>query len=112
MNSVVLWIGDLNYRISDLDVDNVKELISNKDFETLHTYDQVVSTTVYSFDIIVYLSGDTYQLHVFLSLRGRSIRRLFLMAFWRETLISSLPTNMTPALTTGIQGNVMWRLKC
>uniref|UniRef100_A0A7N6B9S7 phosphoinositide 5-phosphatase n=1 Tax=Anabas testudineus TaxID=64144 RepID=A0A7N6B9S7_ANATE len=40
-HNVVLWIGDLNYRISDLDVDNVKELISNKDFETLHTYDQL-----------------------------------------------------------------------
>lgn len=41
--SVILWIGDLNYRISDLDVDNVKELISKKDFETLHSYDQVIS---------------------------------------------------------------------
>ncbi|XP_028281152.1 type II inositol 1,4,5-trisphosphate 5-phosphatase isoform X2 [Parambassis ranga] len=40
-HNVVLWIGDLNYRISDLDVDNVKELISKKEFETLHTYDQL-----------------------------------------------------------------------
>eukprot|EP00064_Thunnus_orientalis_P002812 superscaffoldBa00000217_g2820 len=40
-HDVVLWIGDLNYRISDLDVDSVKELISKKDFETLHTYDQL-----------------------------------------------------------------------
>ncbi|XP_056237381.1 type II inositol 1,4,5-trisphosphate 5-phosphatase isoform X5 [Seriola aureovittata] len=40
-HDVVLWIGDLNYRISDLDVDNVKELISKKDFETLHSYDQL-----------------------------------------------------------------------
>ncbi|CAN9513823.1 unnamed protein product [Ophioblennius macclurei] len=40
-HNVVLWIGDLNYRISDLDVDNVKELISKKDFETLHSYDQL-----------------------------------------------------------------------
>lgn len=47
--SVVLWIGDLNYRISELDVDNVKELISKKDFETLHSYDQVVSQMVLSF---------------------------------------------------------------
>lgn len=39
--SVVFWIGDLNYRISDLDVKDVKELISKKDFETLHSYDQV-----------------------------------------------------------------------
>lgn len=44
--SVILWIGDLNYRISDLDVDNVKELISKKDFETLHIYDQVISTMI------------------------------------------------------------------
>uniref|UniRef100_A0A4W6DGQ4 phosphoinositide 5-phosphatase n=1 Tax=Lates calcarifer TaxID=8187 RepID=A0A4W6DGQ4_LATCA len=40
-HDVVLWIGDLNYRISELDVDNVKELISKKDFETLHSYDQL-----------------------------------------------------------------------
>lgn len=46
-SSVILWIGDLNYRISDLDVDNVKELISKKDFETLYNYDQVISTMVY-----------------------------------------------------------------
>lgn len=39
--SVVLWLGDLNYRLSDLDVDNVKDLIAKKDFETLHSYDQV-----------------------------------------------------------------------
>ncbi|XP_054638567.1 type II inositol 1,4,5-trisphosphate 5-phosphatase isoform X2 [Dunckerocampus dactyliophorus] len=40
-HDVVLWIGDLNYRISDLDVNNVKDLISKKDFEMLHTYDQL-----------------------------------------------------------------------
>lgn len=47
--SVVFWIGDLNYRISDLDVKDVKELISKKDFETLHNYDQVISKMVSSF---------------------------------------------------------------
>lgn len=46
---MILWIGDLNYRISDLDVDIVKELISKKDFETLHSYDQVISVMVSSF---------------------------------------------------------------
>ncbi|XP_061918345.1 type II inositol 1,4,5-trisphosphate 5-phosphatase [Entelurus aequoreus] len=40
-HDVVLWIGDLNYRISELDVNNVKDLISKKDFEMLHTYDQL-----------------------------------------------------------------------
>lgn len=40
-HDVILWIGDLNYRISDLDVDNVKDLISKKDFETLHNHDQL-----------------------------------------------------------------------
>jgi len=38
---VVLWLGDLNYRISELDVDHVKDLITKKDFETLHNHDQV-----------------------------------------------------------------------
>ncbi|XP_054903286.1 type II inositol 1,4,5-trisphosphate 5-phosphatase isoform X1 [Poeciliopsis prolifica] len=40
-HNVVLWIGDLNYRISELDVDSVKDLISKNDFETLHSYDQL-----------------------------------------------------------------------
>ncbi|PWA20699.1 hypothetical protein CCH79_00011510, partial [Gambusia affinis] len=40
-HNVVLWIGDLNYRISDLDVDSVKDLITKNDFETLHAYDQL-----------------------------------------------------------------------
>jgi len=45
--SVILWIGDLNYRIGDLDVDSVKELISKKDFETLHNYDQVILISLF-----------------------------------------------------------------
>uniref|UniRef100_A0A8C6K803 phosphoinositide 5-phosphatase n=1 Tax=Nothobranchius furzeri TaxID=105023 RepID=A0A8C6K803_NOTFU len=40
-HNVVLWIGDLNYRISDLEVDSVKELIIKKDFKTLHKNDQL-----------------------------------------------------------------------
>ncbi|XP_056331118.1 type II inositol 1,4,5-trisphosphate 5-phosphatase [Danio aesculapii] len=40
-HNVVLWLGDLNYRISDLEVDHVKDLIAKKDFETLHNYDQL-----------------------------------------------------------------------
>ncbi|XP_029694259.1 type II inositol 1,4,5-trisphosphate 5-phosphatase isoform X2 [Takifugu rubripes] len=40
-HDVVFWIGDLNYRISNLDVKDVKELISKKDFEALHNYDQL-----------------------------------------------------------------------
>ncbi|XP_045074758.1 type II inositol 1,4,5-trisphosphate 5-phosphatase isoform X1 [Coregonus clupeaformis] len=40
-HNVVLWLGDLNYRLSDLDIDHVKDLIAKKDFETLHSYDQL-----------------------------------------------------------------------
>ncbi|XP_036442524.1 type II inositol 1,4,5-trisphosphate 5-phosphatase isoform X2 [Colossoma macropomum] len=40
-HSIVLWLGDLNYRISDLEVDHVKDLILKKDFETLHNHDQL-----------------------------------------------------------------------
>ncbi|XP_071769252.2 type II inositol 1,4,5-trisphosphate 5-phosphatase isoform X1 [Centroberyx gerrardi] len=40
-HNVVLWLGDLNYRISDLEVDDVKDLITKKEFETLHNYDQL-----------------------------------------------------------------------
>ena len=50
---MVLWIGDLNYRISELDVSNVKELISKKDFETLHSFDQVFGMVLISFSVFV-----------------------------------------------------------
>ncbi|XP_057196039.1 type II inositol 1,4,5-trisphosphate 5-phosphatase isoform X2 [Triplophysa rosa] len=40
-HNVVLWLGDLNYRISDLDVEHVKDLIAKKDFETLYNHDQL-----------------------------------------------------------------------
>ncbi|KAL4657552.1 type II inositol 1,4,5-trisphosphate 5-phosphatase isoform X1 [Arapaima gigas] len=40
-HDVVLWLGDLNYRISELEVDEVKNLIAKKDFETLYRYDQL-----------------------------------------------------------------------
>ena len=49
--SVVLWLGDLNYRISDLDVDQVKELITKNNFETLHNYDQVRYLLLEGFDM-------------------------------------------------------------
>lgn len=40
-HSVILWLGDLNYRIEDLDVEKVKKLIEEKAFHTLYAYDQV-----------------------------------------------------------------------
>ncbi|XP_041089959.1 type II inositol 1,4,5-trisphosphate 5-phosphatase isoform X2 [Polyodon spathula] len=40
-HNLVLWLGDLNYRISDLEVERVKQLIQDKDFQTLHRYDQL-----------------------------------------------------------------------
>ncbi|XP_046892778.1 type II inositol 1,4,5-trisphosphate 5-phosphatase isoform X1 [Hypomesus transpacificus] len=40
-HSVIFWLGDLNYRINDLDLENVKDLISKKDLKTLYDYDQL-----------------------------------------------------------------------
>ncbi|XP_051573983.1 type II inositol 1,4,5-trisphosphate 5-phosphatase isoform X2 [Myxocyprinus asiaticus] len=40
-HNVVLWLGDLNYRISDLEADHVKDLIAKKDFESLYNHDQL-----------------------------------------------------------------------
>lgn len=113
--SIILWIGDLNYRISELDVDNVKELINKKDFETLQNYDQVILVAVclcYSnapYSSFMFVSEVTKQLLVLLSSRGKSMRKLCLLALWRERSISSPPTNMTLALTSGIQGNFISR---
>ncbi|XP_023556881.1 type II inositol 1,4,5-trisphosphate 5-phosphatase isoform X2 [Octodon degus] len=40
-HDVILWLGDLNYRIEDLDVEKVKKLVEEKDFQTLYAYDQL-----------------------------------------------------------------------
>lgn len=40
-HDVILWLGDLNYRIEELDVEKVKALIEEKAFQTLYAYDQL-----------------------------------------------------------------------
>lgn len=40
-HDVILWLGDLNYRIEELDVEKVKMLIEEKAFQTLYAYDQL-----------------------------------------------------------------------
>ncbi|XP_060062163.1 type II inositol 1,4,5-trisphosphate 5-phosphatase isoform X2 [Erinaceus europaeus] len=40
-HDVILWLGDLNYRIEELDVEKVKKLIEEKSFQILYTYDQL-----------------------------------------------------------------------
>lgn len=40
--SVILWLGDLNYRLEELDVVKVKQLIDEKAFLELCQYDQVL----------------------------------------------------------------------
>ncbi len=49
----MLWLGDLNYRLSDLEVDHVKDLIAKKDFEALYNHDQVrLNTAVVCLDSV------------------------------------------------------------
>lgn len=38
---MILWLGDLNYRLEELDVAKVKQLIDEKAFLELCQYDQV-----------------------------------------------------------------------
>ncbi|XP_069133759.1 inositol polyphosphate 5-phosphatase OCRL-like isoform X2 [Argopecten irradians] len=40
-HDVLFWIGDLNYRITDLDITTVKELIERKHYKDLRSYDQL-----------------------------------------------------------------------
>ncbi|CAJ0945612.1 unnamed protein product, partial [Ranitomeya imitator] len=40
-HDVVLWLGDLNYRLKDVDMEKVKKLIECKDFKTLYKFDQL-----------------------------------------------------------------------
>ena len=41
--SVVFWLGDLNYRISDVEVDTCKEMIEKRQLQQLLQYDQVLT---------------------------------------------------------------------
>lgn len=40
-HDVILWLGDLNYRIEELDVGKVKKLVEEKAFQTLYAHDQL-----------------------------------------------------------------------
>ncbi|XP_071623590.1 type II inositol 1,4,5-trisphosphate 5-phosphatase [Heliangelus exortis] len=40
-HDVILWLGDLNYRVEDLDVAKVKQLVEEKAFPELLQYDQL-----------------------------------------------------------------------
>ncbi|KAM9320536.1 type II inositol 1,4,5-trisphosphate 5-phosphatase-like [Gastrophryne carolinensis] len=40
-HDVVLWLGDLNYRLRDIDMEKVKKLIEKKDYKTIYEFDQL-----------------------------------------------------------------------
>ncbi|XP_064897495.1 type II inositol 1,4,5-trisphosphate 5-phosphatase isoform X2 [Columba livia] len=40
-HDVILWMGDLNYRVEELDVEKVKQLVEEKAFQELCQYDQL-----------------------------------------------------------------------
>ncbi|XP_075051503.1 type II inositol 1,4,5-trisphosphate 5-phosphatase isoform X2 [Mixophyes fleayi] len=40
-HDVVLWLGDLNYRLKEIEKEKVKKLIESKDYTTLYTFDQL-----------------------------------------------------------------------
>ncbi|KAG8588293.1 hypothetical protein GDO81_005938 [Engystomops pustulosus] len=40
-HDVILWLGDLNYRLKDIDMEKAKKLIECKDYITLYKFDQL-----------------------------------------------------------------------
>ncbi|KAM4699188.1 type II inositol 1,4,5-trisphosphate 5-phosphatase isoform 1-T1 [Discoglossus pictus] len=40
-HDVVLWLGDLNYRLKDIDMEKAKKLIEDQDYQTLYKFDQL-----------------------------------------------------------------------
>ncbi|KAG9492901.1 hypothetical protein GDO78_001060 [Eleutherodactylus coqui] len=40
-HDVVLWLGDLNYRLKDIDMERAKKLIECKDYKELYMFDQL-----------------------------------------------------------------------
>lgn len=74
--SVILWLGDLNYRVEELDVEKVKQLVEEKAFQELCQYDQVPLPyllargrleTVRPFSSIWELALSLLKMHVFVS---------------------------------------------
>ena len=39
--SIVFWLGDLNYRLSEIENESVKQLVTKREFSKLMKYDQV-----------------------------------------------------------------------
>lgn len=39
---MIFWLGDLNYRLDELDPESVKALIEKEKYEKLYTFDQVI----------------------------------------------------------------------
>ena len=39
--SIVFWLGDLNYRLSEIENEAVKQLVTKREFSALMKYDQV-----------------------------------------------------------------------
>ena len=52
-HDMVYWIGDLNYRITDLDLDLVKENIRQNKLEDLYQADQL-RHQIYRFELFVF----------------------------------------------------------
>ncbi|XP_044142990.1 type II inositol 1,4,5-trisphosphate 5-phosphatase isoform X2 [Bufo gargarizans] len=40
-HDVVLWLGDLNYRLKEVEMERAKKLIESKDYQTLYNFDQL-----------------------------------------------------------------------
>ena len=53
---MIYWIGDLNYRITDLEVDEVKENIRLNKLEDLYQADQL-RNEIYKLDSSLFISG-------------------------------------------------------
>ncbi|CAH1799294.1 unnamed protein product [Owenia fusiformis] len=61
-HDIVYWIGDLNYRLSELDVDQVKKYIELTDFKTLLEHDQLHRQHLAKKVFLGYREGDiTFQ---------------------------------------------------
>ncbi|KAJ8315690.1 hypothetical protein KUTeg_007840 [Tegillarca granosa] len=70
-HDLVFWIGDLNYRIADLDIDKVKAMIDKENFHDLIQYDQVVRRVEFLLGVIVFcikeLALNNYNIEIICS---------------------------------------------
>ena len=62
--SFVFWIGDLNYRLGNLEYDRCIQLVKDKQYDQLMNYDQVSKSLIKKWDKLLILNLKKFHMNV------------------------------------------------